>query len=270
MTSNLISEIVEKRIEGLDKDKEYYNSLRKKDTNKQRRSLSKALKEHNSISIISEIKYTSPSLGEIRHGADIKDIKSIVSQMESAGVVGLSVLTEPNYFKGSYENLKNAIKISLLSCLMKDFIVHEIQISIGYKLGASNILLINSVLKNALKDFVDIALKQTIEPLIEIHDQEEIKDILNVYDSGRRQFVVGVNNRNLKTQEIDLDTSKTLIPLIKNFLGKKILVISESGINSHDDIQNLLSYGADGFLIGSAIMKSSNIKEKILELRGEV
>ncbi len=270
MTSNLISEIVEKRIQGLDKDKEYYNSLSKKITNKPRKPLSKALKAHSSILIISEVKFSSPSLGEIRRSTGIDDVKEIISKMEEAGVVGLSVLTEPNYFKGSYENLRYANECSLLPCLMKDFVVHEIQISLGFKLGASNILLINSILETTLKDFVDKALKQKIEPVIEIHEQDELKDIINLYDSGCHQFVVGVNNRNLKTLKINFDVSRTLIPSIKNVLGEKIPIISESGINTHEDIESLLSYGADGFLIGSSIMKSDNIKEKILELKGEL
>ncbi len=270
MTSNLISEIVEKRIHGLDKDKEYYSTLSNNLTNKPRKVLSKALKVNSSISIVSEVKFSSPSLGEIRRTAGMEDVKEIISQMEGAGVVGLSVLTEPNYFKGSYENLRYAKECSLLPCLMKDFVVHDVQISLGFKLGASNILLINSILKNTLKNFVDKALKQNVEPVIEIHEQKEIKDIISLYDSGCHQFVVGVNNRNLKTLDINLDVSRALIPSLKNILGKKIPIISESGINSHEDIESLRSCGADGFLIGSSIMKSNNIKEKILELKGEI
>ena len=101
-------------------------------------------------------------------------------------------------------------------------------------------------------------------------DIEEIQDIRNLIEIGLSPKIIGVNNRNLRNLEISLNTSKTIIPKLKDEFGDEFVVISESGINSFEDIKFLLSYKADGFLIGSSIMKSPNIKEKILELRGEL
>jgi indole-3-glycerol phosphate synthase len=107
-----------------------------------------------------------------------------------------------------------------------------------------------------------------LEPLIEIHDIEEMRDIRHLFDIGYNPKVIGVNNRNLKTMNIDLNTSKQIIPELKQEFGEKIQIISESGVNTLEDIKFIQPSGVDAFLIGSSIMQSMNIKEKILELRG--
>ena len=263
MISNKIKEIVEQRQLSINKDRDFKFTLGEKEYKDSRQPLSEAIRKKLGISIISEIKPASPTLGEIRKSLDIKEI---AKEMESSGVVGLSILTEPNYFNGSYENLKLAIENTKLPCLMKDFVVDPVQYMIASQLGATNILIINSI-SNLEADY-RLAIDYGLEPLIEIHDMDEIKDIHHLYDIGFKPTLIGVNNRNLKTLEIDLNTSKVIIPKIKEEFGDKIQVISESGINTGNDIKSLLMYKANAFLIGSSIMKSRDIREKILSLRG--
>ena len=261
--SNKIKEIVEKRKKTLDLEKKMQLNFDRIYQYSDRINLSDNIKKNTGISIISEIKPSSPTLGEIRNNIDIKQT---VLEMQDAGVIGLSILTEPNYFNGSYENLQIAVNNTKIPCLMKDFVVDEIQFKIARQLGASNILLINSIID--LSEFYTLAQKYELEPLIEIHDVEEIKDIFKLIDSGFNPKLIGVNNRNLKTLEIDLNISKKIIPILKEHFADNVQIISESGIHSNKDINFLQNSGADAFLIGSSIMKSNSIKDKIFELRG--
>ena len=263
MISNKIKEIVEQRKKSIQKDMDFMRNIGREIFKDNRKPLSEIIKNNQEISIISEIKPASPTLGYIKKNINVK---AIATEMESAGVIGLSVLTEPNYFNGSYENLKLAIESTKLPCLMKDFVVDEIQYMIAAQIGATNILIINSICN--LEDSYHTALEYNLEPLIEIHDIEEIKNIRHIYDIGLKPTLIGVNNRNLKTLEINLKTSKVIIPKLKEEFGDKIQVVSESGINTVVDINSILPYKVDAFLIGSSIMQSNNIKEKILELRG--
>ncbi|MFX1278426.1 MAG: indole-3-glycerol-phosphate synthase [Promethearchaeota archaeon] len=261
--SNILFEILESRKKSLEQQFKKLNALDKKSKDQNRGSLSSAIKVNNGISIISEIKPASPTLGEIRNEINIPELVHI---MEESGVIGLSILTEPKYFSGSFSNLYLASEESNLPCLMKDFVFCDTQFKIAQDLGATNILLIN--LLGNLEEMLELAQEFNLEPLIEIHNIEEIKDIEHLKEIGMKLNLIGVNNRNLKTLEIDLSVSEVLIPEIKRLFDDNIIVISESGINSLEDIKYLQSYGADAFLIGSSIMKSENIKKKILSLRG--
>ncbi|MBD3227677.1 MAG: indole-3-glycerol-phosphate synthase [Candidatus Lokiarchaeota archaeon] len=257
----ILDEIIKDRKRLLDLDRRFYDILDVKINVKDQKPLSKSILEKG-ISIISEIKPSSPSLGRIR---SIHDIKKLALEMERAGVIGLSVLTEPVYFHGSYNNLKIVIKSINLPCLMKDFIIDEIQIKIASKLGATNVLLVNLI--GNLEEMYEKCLDYGIEPLIEIHSEEEIKDIKNLRSIGFNPKLIGINNRNLKTMEIDLNNSKLLIPKIKDIFGQNIKVISESGLKTREDIDYVREFGADAVLIGSSIMQSINVYEKILSLR---
>ncbi len=265
MASNKINEIVEQRKHSIAEDIRYKISLDRHIFRDNRSHLSKAIKYGSGISIISEIKPASPTLGDIRKNIDIP---KVAKEMENAGVVGLSILTEPNYFNGSYDNLRSAVEATKIPCLMKDFIIDSVQCFIAYQLGATNILLINAIKDHKLEDMVKTAIECRLEPLIEIHNVEEINDLKHLVDIGLPPTLVGVNNRNLKTLEINLNTSKEIIPKLKQEFGENLVVISESGINTYEDIQFLEPSGADGYLVGSAIMKSDNIYDKILSLRG--
>ncbi len=261
--SNKIKDIVERRKNMIHRDEEFKKKLISIIYKNDRRPLSVAIKNNVGTSIISEIKTASPTLGNIRTDFDIK---TIVKEMETAGVVGLSVLTEPNYFQGSYENLLVAATNTHLPCLMKDFVVNSIQLEVANLIGATNVLLINSI--SNLEEKYCEAVSYGLEPLIEIHEVKEIVNIQHLFDIGETPKLIGVNNRDLRTLGINLDTSLKIIPKLKQRFGNKIQVVSESGINSLEDIKYLQPSGADAFLIGSSIMKSENIKEKIFELRG--
>jgi len=263
MISDKIKEIVEQRKKSLGKDITYLKNYDGKSNRKGRKTLSESINNNQEISIISEIKPSSPTLGSIR--MDI-DVKNVAREMEMSGVIGLSVLTEPNYFNGSYENLGLAVSNTKLPCLMKDFVVDPVQFKIAQKIGATNILIINSICN--LEKKYRLAIKHGLEPLIEIHDIKEMRDIRHLFDIGLDPKLIGVNNRNLKTLEIDLNTSKKIIPELKQEFGEFIQVISESGVNTLEDIKFIQLSGADAFLIGSSIMQSKDIREKILELRG--
>ncbi len=265
MISNKIKEIVEQRRKSIEKDRNFKFILGEKAHKDNRLTLSESIEKESGISIISEIKPASPTLGKIRKELDIK---KIAKEMESSGVVGLSILTEPKYFNGSYENLKLAVENTNLPCLMKDFVIDPIQFMIASQLGATNILIINSICN--LEESYRSAIDYGLEPLIEIHDVKELKDIRRLFEMGLKPKLIGVNNRNLKTLEIDLNTSKKIIPKLKVEFGDDIIVLSESGVNTIDDINFLLQHQADAFLIGSSIMKSDNIKEKIFSLRGVI
>ncbi|TXT62851.1 MAG: Indole-3-glycerol phosphate synthase [Promethearchaeota archaeon] len=262
-TSNLINEIIKRRKASKDNDFNYYNSIAEDHIRAQREPLSNCIKKAKGTSIISEIKPASPTLGEIRRDLNII---SIVNQMERAAVIGLSILTEPNYFKGSYENLKLAVDNSHLPCLLKDFIIDEIQLKIAQKLGATNVLLINSIID--ISKFYPICLDYGLEPLIEIHAIEEIRDLEHLIEIGFRPTLVGVNNRDLKSLKIDLNHSIEIIPKLKNIFGSEVKVVSESGIKTREQIKYVQASGADAYLIGSSIMQSRNIFQKIKELRG--
>ena len=263
MISNKIKEIVEQRKNSIEKDIIFLESMKGRSLRDSRKSLSETIKDNSQPSIISEIKLASPTLGEIRKSFNLK---SIIMEMESSGVVGLSVLTEPNYFNGSYENLRLAVMNTKLPCLMKDFVVNPVQFKIAAQIGATNILLINSICNT--KEMYRLAVNHDLEPLIEIHEIEAIKDIRNLFEIGFEPKLVGVNNRNLKTLNIDLKISKEIIPKLKEEFGEKIQIICESGIKSIEDINFIRPTGVDAFLIGSSIMQSNSIKKKILELRG--
>ncbi|MHA2008025.1 MAG: indole-3-glycerol-phosphate synthase [Promethearchaeota archaeon] len=263
MISNKIKEIIEKRKTCIEKESFFMDSIKGKNYRDNRKPLSKAIKNNPETPIISEIKLASPTLGAIRKKFDVK---SLATEMECSGVVGLSILTEPNYFKGSYENLRLAVMNTKLPCLMKDFVIDPIQFKIAAQLGATNILLINSICN--IFEMYRLAIDNDLEPLIEIHEIEEIKKIRNLFENGFKPKLVGVNNRNLKTMNIDLMTSMKIIPRLKEEFGEKIQVISESGIKSIEDINLIKPSGVNGFLVGSSIMQSHNIRRKILDLRG--
>ena len=266
MTSSKIKEIVQKRKQSIARDVAYKKLLNQESFREDRITLSEAIKENSGVSIISEIKPASPTLGEIRSNLKVEEL---ARTMEFAGSVGLSVLTEPNYFQGSYENLKTAIKTTSIPCLMKDFLVDPVQCSIAKQLGATNLLIINSIGGQNLESNYRMVTEAGLEPLIEIHDIEEIRDIRHLHEMGLHPKLVGVNNRNLRTLKINLNTSKIIIPKLKQEFGESIQVISESGIHTHHDIKEMLHHGADAFLIGSSIMEADDVGTKIRELRGE-
>jgi len=194
--------------------------------------------------IIAEIKKASPSAGIIAEDFDpIKKAK----EYEELGAVALSILTEEDYFLGSPKYLKEVRKITQLPILKKDFMIDEYQIYEAKLMGADCILLIASILNDEeISHFIDLAEKLKLDYLIEVHDKIEL-DRVKMFDNA----IIGVNNRNLKTFEVDIQNS---INLKQEFNGKNIFV-SESGIKNSNDIEMLKSKGINVYLIGESLMR---------------
>ena len=181
--------------------------------------------------------------------------------MVAGGAKALSVLTQPHLFNGSPEyfiKVRQAVDVPLL---MKDIMVDKIQIDTAKKIGADFILLIQSLFdKKYLKEideFVDYGHKKGLEILLEVHTKEEFENALKT-----QAALIGINNRNLDTLEIDLKTTERILQGYK----KSRPILSESGIETTQDIQYLKNCGASAFLIGSSIMKSDNIQEQVKKL----
>lgn len=211
--------------------------------NSQTVSLAKYLKRDDKNGIIAEIKRHSPSQGYLNKYLNVE--RTSVGYMQ-AGASALSVLTDAEFFKGTSEDLSTARKFNFCPILRKDFIIDEYQIEESRSIGADAILLIAAVLsKGEIEKFTELAHSLGLEVLLEIHGEEELEKI---YD---RVDIVGVNNRNLKTLQIDINTSFRLSELIPS----KFLKVSESGIEDPETIQRLREVGYGGFLIGSHFMK---------------
>jgi indole-3-glycerol phosphate synthase len=194
--------------------------------------------------IIAEIKKASPSAGIISEDFDpIKKAK----EYEDFGASALSILTEEDFFQGSSQYLQDIKAITSLPILRKDFMIDEYQIYEAKLIGADCILLIASVLNdNEIQSFVDLAESLELDYLIEIHDLNELERVKNFSNA-----MIGVNNRNLKTFDVDLNNSINL----KNAFNSNNLFIAESGIKSQDDIDTLKAHDIHVFLIGESLMK---------------
>ena len=194
--------------------------------------------------IIAEIKKASPSAGIISENFDPI---SKAKEFEEKGAAALSILTEEDYFLGSIQYLKDVKSISNLPILRKDFIIDEYQIYESRLVGADCILLIASVLNDEmLKKFTELADSLELDYIIEVHDMDELSRIKKF-----SKAIIGVNNRDLKTFNVDINNS---INLRKNFHGDNIFV-SESGIKSKKDIEMLKENNINVFLIGESMMK---------------
>ena len=194
--------------------------------------------------IIAEIKKASPSAGIISEDFDpIKKAK----EYEDFGASALSILTEEDFFQGSSQYLQDVKAITSLPILRKDFMIDEYQIYEAKLIGADCILLIASVLNdNEIQSFVDLAESLELDYLIEIHDLNELERVKNFSNA-----MIGVNNRNLKTFDVDLNNSINL----KNAFNSNNLFVAESGIKSQDDIDTLKAHDIHVFLIGESLMK---------------
>ena len=200
--------------------------------------------QNKAEAIIAEIKKASPSAGIISDNFD-PVLKS--KEYESFGASALSILTEEDYFLGNIEYLKDVKAITSLPILRKDFIVDEYQIYESKLIGADCILLIASILNDEeLKNFSEIAERLKLDYIIEVHDEEELQRVQHFSNA-----IIGVNNRNLKTFDVDINNS---VELKKIFEGENIF-IAESGIKSKKDIEYLKQHNINVFLIGESLMK---------------
>lgn len=209
-------------------------------------SLSKSIRNSGS-GVIAEHKRRSPSKPCINFKTSLQDV---AKGYEDAGASGMSVLTNGKYFGGSLDDLILARAATKMPLLRKEFIIDEYQIIEAKAYGADAILLIAGCLtQNQIKSFSETAQKLGLEVLLEVHDQEELDKALMPSIN-----LFGVNNRNLKTFEVSIETSKQLVDRIPDEFVK----ISESGISTVEAVKELQSVGFDGFLMGEHFMKSEN------------
>ena len=217
-------------------------------------SLKKVLQTKGASGIIAEFKTKSPSKGIIN---DQVDVEEVTSAYVSAGVSGLSVLTDLKYFGGSFSNLAEArFANPKTPILRKDFMLDEYQVYEAKAHGADLILLIAASLsKKEMKRLTEVAKYLKMEVLVEVHAEEEIEKLNPLVD------LVGVNNRNLKTFEVDIETSVRLSKLLPD----DVVQISESGLSSVENISYLRKHGFKGFLMGENFMKEKNPGQACLE-----
>jgi len=209
------------------------------------------------IHLIAEIKRASPSKGLLRKHFDPQ---TIAKEYAEAGASALSILTDSPFFQGSLDYLRGAKGWVDLPLLQKDFILEEYQIWEGRAWGADAILLIAALFdQEALKDLTQLALETGLEPLIEVHDPSDLAKAL-----GANSRMIGINNRNLRTFEVDLRTTLDL----RGEIPEDKVVVSESGISTREEVVSLEEAGLDAILVGEALMRSENPGMKVRELLG--
>ncbi|MER2107995.1 MAG: indole-3-glycerol phosphate synthase TrpC [Solibacillus sp.] len=222
-----------------------------------RPSLYKTLINATKLQVISEMKRASPSKGDI--AIDVEPVEQ-ASRYERAGAACISVLTEQAFFKGSYADLHAVAQVVDIPVLCKDFIIDSVQIDYAKAAGASVILLIVAALTDEeLASLYAYATSQNLEVLVEVHDTEELARALKI-DAK----IIGVNNRNLKTFELDLAHTEEIAKSVNN---PEIAFISESGIWNADDATRVASYGAMGVLVGESLMRSGEVEAALQALQ---
>lgn len=256
---NILETIAESTVQRVEKSKQIVSlteikekalSLPKLDA-----PFEKALRE-NEISLICECKQASPSKGQI-----VEDFPylEIAKDYEKAGANAISVLTEPNWFKGSLEYLKEISQEVSIPCLRKDFTIDEYMIYEARVYGASAVLLIVSLLEEEqLKGYIEITESLGMSALVECHDQEEV-----VVAKNAKAKIIGVNNRNLKNFSVD----STNCLRLRQQVGSDCLFVAESGIKDHQDILALEQAEVDAVLIGETMMLAEDKTSKLKELK---
>lgn len=209
------------------------------------------------ISFICECKKASPSKGII---AKEFPYLEIAKEYERAGASCISVLTEPKWFLGKNQYLKDISQSVSIPCIRKDFVVDEYMIYEAKTLGASAVLLICSLLNTeTLKNYIEICNSLGLSALVEAHDEKEIESAVS---AGAR--IIGVNNRNLKNFSVDINNSEKL----RKKVSDNIIFVAESGIKTADDIKALKKARVDAVLIGETLMKAENKKAMLENLKG--
>ena len=217
-------------------------------------SLRASIETHR-VAVIAEMKKASPSQGLIREKYNPSEL---AKQYLEAKAACLSVLTDEPFFKGSLEHISIVKETVDLPVLRKDFIVDEYQIHESQLKGADCILLIVAALsKNQLQEFSHLASELNLEVLVEVHDEEEVERALEINSN-----LIGINNRNLETFEVNLETTERLIEKIP----EEILTVSESGIKSSEDVKKIMSSGVNAFLGGEVWMRAEDAGKELRNL----
>ena len=221
------------------------------------RSFVSILEKADKLTIISEFKRSSPSKGEIN--ASLDPVEQTTSYVKY-GASAVSVLTDHRFFNGSISDLKevrNAIDVPILC---KDFIIDSIQIDVAKNAGADIILLIVAAMdEKKLVDLYQYATHNNLEVLMEVHSEDELKIALK---TGAK--LIGVNNRNLKTFEVDLSVTEKLAPIVKK---SGAFLISESGIKTIDDVKRVMKAGANAILVGEMLMRAEDLPSTLQEMQ---
>lgn len=209
------------------------------------------------VAVIAEVKRRSPSEGAL---APACDPRAQALAYERGGAAAISVLTEPERFGGSFEDLAAVARAVGVPVLAKDFVVDEAQLLAARAAGADAVLLMASVLREDLAAFVEAARRLGLEPLVEVHDEGELALAAR---AGAR--VVGVNARDLATLRIDLPAA---LRLVRQAQGVAEVVVAESGIVSRADVEAAAAAGADAVLVGTALMRAASPEDAVRDLAG--
>lgn len=271
-TPSILQKIIQTKHEEVARAKRFapLAELKERAVHHQPRGFAKALQAVNvadgKIGVISEIKKASPSKGEICTNFD--PVK-IAKGYEKAGATCLSVLTDRQYFLGGVDYLVEARESVKLPVLRKDFMIDEYQIVESAVLGADCILLIMACLDDeTLVRLHASALSYGMDVLIEIHDENELMRALKLPQSCHN--IYGVNNRNLNTFDVDLHTSIRLAKILRQHLGDDMMVVSESGIHTADDVHLMQSHHIHHFLIGEQFMKTDDAGLALADLLAKI
>lgn len=216
-----------------------------------------ALAARSDVAVVAELKRSSPSRGAINASLDAA---MQIRAYHDGGATAFSILTEPSEFGGALDDLSTAAALGVGPCIRKDFITDAIQLVEARRAGAAAALLIARALPTArLTELVFTARMLGIEPLVEVRDEGELADAL---ESGA--LLIGVNNRNLETLEIDPAASQRLLPMVP----VTHIAIYESGVQTRADVERAAEYGADAILVGSAISASGTPADAVAALTG--
>ena len=260
MILDILAEATRQRVEKQKKEKDSFTLRREAEALPRERAgcFRKAL-ENPGLNFITEVKKASPSKGLI---APDFPYMAIAQQYEALGAAAISVLTETDYFLGSDRYLREIRQAVATPLLRKDFTIDEYMVYQARTLGADAILLIAAILSDSqLEEYRLMAESLGMDALVEAHDEEEVERVLR---SGAR--VIGVNNRNLKDFTVDIGNSLRL----RSLVPADIPFVAESGIRSRQQTAALEQAGVNGVLIGETLMRSSDMKAVLAELRGEI